>query len=75
MNAKDKRVMKTLREESQAWKQLKSERDELLAALKRLVNFDGKYGGGEKMDFIDYKFNLENIQRQARAAIDKCKGA
>ena len=49
------------------------QRDELLAALERFAAFDGCYAGGETMDYTDHKFNVDNLQREARAVIAKCK--
>ncbi len=54
---------------------LMRQRDELLAFVERFAAFDGKYHGGERMDAIDYKFNVENMQKEARAELAKVRGS
>ena len=69
--------LKTLREESQAWKQLKAERDELLTALKTA----SAYMLNAKIDFqtgVPEKTATDTIEgglKLVGAAIAKCKGA
>lgn len=48
---------------------LTKENEVLLAALKRFMNFNGCYAGGEKMDALDFSMNLANLHKQAREAI------
>ena len=46
----------------------------LLSVLKRFMDFDGCYAGGEKMDALDFSMNIANLHKQAREAIAQAEG-
>lgn len=42
---------------------------DLYLALLSFVDFDGRYAGGEKMDTVDFHFNLEALKQRGREAL------
>ena len=66
----------TLREESQAWKQLKAERDELLVCIKGILGaLDQPITRRLRKENSIFHGDICVIEHFAKAAIEKCKGS